>query len=90
MPATDLYFHLRMITLINISGFSLNMLCALTLKISALGSLIGKFRQLMSVFSFLDDNFTKKYQWIFTKLNVCIDVVNICFGIVNGRILSIF
>ena len=80
MTTTDPYFHLRMITLVNINVFSLNLLCALILKRYALGSLIGKFCQLMFVFSFLDDNFTK-YQWIFTKLSVCIDVVDICFGL---------
>ena len=42
-----------------------------------------------SVFSFLDDNFSK-YQWIFTKLGMYIDIVEICFGIANGRFLSIF
>ena len=43
----------------------------------------------MPVFSFLDDNLSK-YQWIFTKLDMCIDIVEICFGIANGQILSIF
>ena len=43
----------------------------------------------MSLFSCPDDNFSK-YQWIFTKLGMCIDIVDICFGIENGRILSIF
>ena len=43
----------------------------------------------MSIFSFLDYNYTK-YEWIFTKLGMCIDIVDICFGIANGRILSIF
>ena len=43
----------------------------------------------MSVFSFLDD-YCSKYQWIFTKLGMCIDIVNIYFGIANGQILSIF
>ena len=42
----------------------------------------------MSVFSFPDDNFSK-YQWIFTKLGICIDIVGICFGIANGQ-MSIF
>ena len=42
-----------------------------------------------SVFSFPDDNLSK-CQWIFTKLGVCIDIVEIWFGIVNGQILSIF
>ena len=39
--------------------------------------------------SFLDDNFSKN-QWIFTKPGVCIDIVDICFWIANGRISSIF
>ena len=42
-----------------------------------------------SVFSFLDDNFNK-YLWIITKLGVCIDFVEICFGIADGQISSIF
>ena len=42
-----------------------------------------------SVFSIPGDNL-RKYQWIFTKLRVCIDIVEIWFGIVNGQILSIF
>ena len=40
-------------------------------------------------FSFPDDNLSK-YQWIFTKLGVCIDIVEIWFGIANGQISSIF
>ena len=58
---------------------------------------MGKFRQFLadlsahntSLFSFPDDNFSK-YQWIFTKLAVCIDVVEICFGIDDGQISSMF
>ena len=42
-----------------------------------------------SVFSFLDDNFSK-YQWIFTKLGMCSDIVEICSRIANGQISSIF
>ena len=37
---------------------------------------------------FLDDNLSK--QWIFTKLGLCIDIVEIWFGIANGQILSNF
>ena len=33
---------------------------------------------------------TCKYQWIFIKLGMCIDIVEIWFGIANGQILSIF
>ena len=31
-----------------------------------------------------------KYQWILTKLVVCIDIMEIWFGIINGQISSIF
>ena len=58
---------------------------------------MGKFRQFLtelsachiSMFSFLDDNLSK-CQWIFTKLGMCIDIVEIWFEIANGKILSIF
>ena len=42
-----------------------------------------------SVFLFLDDNFSD-YLCFSTKLGVCIDIVEICFGIANGRVSSIF
>ena len=41
------------------------------------------------VFLFPYDNLSK-YKWIFTKLGVYIDIVEIRFGIANGQILSIF
>ena len=44
---------------------------------------------LMSVFLFPADN-SSKCQWIFTKLGMCIDIVEIWFRIVNRQILSIF
>ena len=40
-------------------------------------------------FSFPDDNLSK-HQWIFTKLGMCIDIVEIWLGIANGQISSIF
>ena len=40
----------------------------------------------MPIFSFPDDNLSK-HQWIFTKLGMCIDIVEIWFGIANGQIL---
>ena len=40
-------------------------------------------------FSFPDDNLSKR-QWIFTKLGMCIDIVEIWFGISHRQILSIF
>ena len=36
-------------------------------------------------FSFPDDNLSK-HQWIFSKLGMCIDIVEIWFGIANGQI----
>ena len=40
-------------------------------------------------FSFPDDNLSK-HQWIFTKLGMCIDIVEIWFWIANGQISSNF
>ena len=36
-----------------------------------------------------NDNLSKR-QWIFTKLSMCIDIVDIWFGIANGQISSNF
>ena len=41
-----------------------------------------------SVFSFPDDN-KSECQWIFTKLVMCIDIVEIWFGIAYGKLLLI-
>ena len=38
---------------------------------------------------FLDDNLIKR-QWIFTKLGMCIEIVEIWFGIADGQISSNF
>ena len=43
----------------------------------------------LSVFLFPDNHFSK-CQWIFTKLGMGIDIVEIWFGIANGQILTIF
>ena len=40
-------------------------------------------------FLFPDDNLSKR-QWIFTKLGMCIDIVEIWFGIANGQFHQIF
>ena len=40
-------------------------------------------------FSFPDDNLSK-HQWVFTKFGVCIDIMEIWFGIANGQISSNF
>ena len=41
-----------------------------------------------SVFGFW--KITSKHQWIFTKLGMCIDIVEFRFGFANGKILSYF
>ena len=40
-------------------------------------------------FSFQDGNLSK-HQWIFSKLGMCIDIMEIWFGIANGQISSNF
>ena len=95
LPTTCPYFHFWTITLVNMNGFSANLVCALILWTSALGLLIGKFRQFLtdlsacdpSILSFLEYNFSK-YQWIFSKPGMCIDIVDVCFGTANWQILS--
>ena len=42
-----------------------------------------------SVFSLPNDNL-RKYQWIFAKLRMRIDIVKIWFGIANGQISTVF
>ena len=48
LPTTNLYIAFRTITWVNLSGFSPNLMCALILWRSALGLLIGKFRQFLT------------------------------------------
>ena len=60
-------FRFRMITGVNINGFSPNLVCALILCRSGLGLLMGKFRQIFTelsarytpIFSFPDFNLSK-------------------------------
>ena len=77
------YFCFQMITWVNVSGLSQNLVYVLKLWRSGLRLLMGKFHKFltelsahgMSKFSFLDD-ILSKCQWIFTKLGVCIDIVS--------------
>ena len=65
----------------NINIFSPDLVCTLILWRSDLGLLMDEFRQFLtsagnrSIFSFLHDNLSK-HQWIFTKLGVCIDIMD--------------
>ena len=60
--------------------------CGFTLDVSV--SILLSVR-LSICYSFQDDNLSK-HQWIFTRLGMCIDIVDIWFGIANGQILSNF
>ena len=91
------FFHFQMITSVNISGFSPNLVCALILWRSALGLLMGKFHPFWTELSacsssvvYFQDNNLSKSQWIFTKFDMFIDIVEICFGIADCQISSIF
>ena len=63
-----------------------------------LGLLKGKCQQFLkalsarvtSIFSFPGDNLSNKYQWIFTKLGMCIAIVEIWFEVANRQISSNF
>ena len=97
LASTCLIFCFRTITWVNINGFSPNLVCALILYRSGLGLLMGKWPEFltelstrdMSIFSLLDNNLSK-YQWIFTKVGMCIDIMGIWFQIANEQISSIF
>ena len=100
-------FHFQMIWVNN--GFSPNLVYALILWRFGLGLLMGKFRQKFygvfcpsHVHIFVSIN-SGKHQWIFIKLGMCIDIVEIgletwyvhwyCgdwFGIANGQISSVW
>ena len=75
-PSAHLYFYFQLITLVNVNAFSPNLLYALSVCNA-------------SVFYFQDNNVSKS-QWIFTKSDMCIDIVAICSGIAHGQILSVF
>ena len=60
-------------------GFTLDVLVSVCLSISCLSIRI----------LFPDDNLSK-HQWIFTKLGMCIDIVEIWFGIAIGQMSSDF
>ena len=96
VPLPDFCF--RRMTWENVNRLSPNLVnCELILWRSDLGLRMGKFCQFLaelpacesSVFLFLDNNLSKS-QWIFTKFDMCIDIVEIWFGIDNGQISTIF
>ena len=76
------YFRFWKITWVNIKGFSLNLVCALILWRSGLGLLMRKFHQFLtelpaSIRILVQDNNLSKSEWISTKFDICIDIVEI-------------
>ena len=78
-PSVRPYFCIRMITSVNVDGFSPNLVCALILWRFGLRLRMGKLRHFFtklsargtSAFSISGDNMNN-YQLIFNKLGVCI------------------
>ena len=97
LPAICPYFRFRMITLVNVHGFSSNLVCAFISWRSGLQLLMGKFCLFLtdlsarstSVFLFQGNNLSNS-QWIFTEFDMCIGIVEIWFGIAHWQISSIF
>ena len=91
MPMTCRYFHFQTITSLNINGFSPIFVCVLIFWKIGTEVLMGRFCTVLtelsvrdtSIVSFPDNNLSKS-QWIFTKLNMCIDLVEIWFWIDIG------
>ena len=96
-PPRVCIFRFRAKTLVSIYGFAPNLIYALILWRSGLVLLMGKFRQLLIGLSarhtsvcLLPYDTLSKYKWIFAKLGMCIDIVEIWFEIVNGQSSLIF
>ena len=83
-----LFFIARHTIVAGYYGFTLDV--RVSVRLSVRPSVIRPSVSHTSVrFSFPDDNLSK-HQWIFTKLDMCIDIVDIWFGIAYGQILSNF
>ena len=89
-------FCFRMITGVNVNGFSPNLVCALILWRSGLKLLMGKVRQISHgvlcpwhAHIFFPDHNLSKRQRMFTKLSMCIDIVEIGFGLQMGKFRQI-
>ena len=82
-------FSFQKKTWVNVFGFSPNMVYALILWGPGLGLQMGKFHQFLSVIICQRDNWNK-CQWIFTKLGMHINNLEIWFGIASGQVSLIF
>ena len=89
-------FRFKMITWVNINGFSPKSVCALILWRFDFGLLMGKFCLIFTelscwetpIFSFPDNNLSK-CQGSLTKFGICIWIKDILFGNANGQISTI-
>ena len=91
MPATCPYFHFQSITWVNTNGFHLSWYvywdCRILVWIAnePVLSVFDSYLPAMHQYVYLS-----KYQWIFTKHSMCIDILKIWFGIANGQSISTF
>ena len=87
--------HFRSIIWVFFHGISSSFAYILLSGMSGMGLLIGEFRQFF-LRCYLPETrpffrfrmIRSKYQWIFTKLGMWIDIMVICYGIANGQILT--
>ena len=72
-----------MITLVNINGFSPNLVCILILWRSGLGLLMGKFRQFLTELSARDMSiFPYFHFWMMTLVNINGFSPNLVFALI--------
>ena len=64
-------FHFRTITLVNINGFSTNLICTLILWRCNLGILLGKFHQFLTELSACDVIMVGYYRFTFLIFDSC-------------------
>ena len=73
-----------------VAGFyGITLVIRVSVHWSSISLSVGRRSILPCVFLFPDNNLSK-CEWIFTKLGVCIVIVEIWFGIANGQSLPIF
>ena len=90
LPPTPLIFRFWMITWVSINWFSSSLVCALIWFGIANGQISSNFDSYLPAtpdISFQDNNLSKG---IFTKLDMCIGIVEIWFAVAIGYISSIF
>ena len=85
-----------MITCVNTSGFSPNLVCIDIMEIwfeivdGQISSIFDRVVCPPHVRNFIPDDNLSKYQLTSAKLGMCIDIMEVWFGIANGQIFISF